>query len=153
MDCSTPGFPVLHCLPEFAQTHVHWVRDAIQPSHPLLSLLLLPSIFPSISIFLNESALLIRWSKYQSFSFSISLYKAYWLVWCPCSPKESQASSPIPHFKSINSLEISLLYGSKNLLSIHAEEGVDRRELSYNVCGNVNWYSHYGKQYGGASKT
>ena len=35
MDCSTPGFPVLHCLPEFAQTHVHWVSDAIQPSHPL----------------------------------------------------------------------------------------------------------------------
>ena len=35
MDCSTPGFPVFHCLPEFAQTHVHWVGDAIQPSHPL----------------------------------------------------------------------------------------------------------------------
>ena len=35
-DCSTPGFPVLHCLPQFAQTHVHWVSDAIQPSHPLL---------------------------------------------------------------------------------------------------------------------
>ena len=37
MDCSMPGFPVLHCLPEFAQTHVHWVGDVIQPSHPLLS--------------------------------------------------------------------------------------------------------------------
>ena len=37
MDCSTPGFPVHHRLPEFAQTHVHCVRDAIQPSHPLLS--------------------------------------------------------------------------------------------------------------------
>ena len=37
MDCSMPGFPVLHCLPEFAQTHIHWVGDAIQPSHPLLS--------------------------------------------------------------------------------------------------------------------
>ena len=48
MDCSIPGFPALHYLPEFAQTHVHWVDDAIQPSHPLLSLLLLPSIFPSI---------------------------------------------------------------------------------------------------------
>ena len=45
MDCSTPGFPVLRCLPEFAQTHVLWVGDAIQPSHPLLPPLLLPSIF------------------------------------------------------------------------------------------------------------
>ena len=45
MDCSTPGFPVLRCLPEFAQTHVLSVGDAIQPSHPLLPPLLLPSIF------------------------------------------------------------------------------------------------------------
>ena len=55
MDCNTPGFPVLHYLPELAQTHVHWVCDAIQTSHPLLSPLLLPSIFPSISVFSNES--------------------------------------------------------------------------------------------------
>ena len=48
MDCSMPGFPVLHRLPELAQIHAYWVGDAIQPSHPLLSLLLLPSIFPSI---------------------------------------------------------------------------------------------------------
>ena len=47
-DCSTPGFPVLHHLLKLAQTHVHWVSDAIQPSHPLSSPLLLPSIFPSI---------------------------------------------------------------------------------------------------------
>ena len=48
MDCSMPGFPVLHYLPEFAQTHVHWVGNAIQSSHPLFPLLLLPSVFPSI---------------------------------------------------------------------------------------------------------
>ena len=71
MDCSTPGFPVLHQLPEFAQTHVHRVGDAIQPSHPLSPLLLLPSIFPSIRIFSDESAPRIRWSKYWSFSFNI----------------------------------------------------------------------------------
>ena len=47
MDCSKPGFPVLHCLPEFAQTHVHWVSDAIQPSHPLLSSLYPPA--PNVS--------------------------------------------------------------------------------------------------------
>ena len=72
MDCSTPGLPVHHQLPEFTQTHVHWVGDAIQPSHPLLSLLLLPSIFPSIRVFSNESALRIRWPKCWSFSFNIS---------------------------------------------------------------------------------
>ena len=54
MNCSTPGFPVLHYLPEFAQTHVHWVTDVIQPSHPLYPLLLLPSIPPSIRVFSNE---------------------------------------------------------------------------------------------------
>ena len=164
MDCSTPGFPVLHYLPEFAQTHVHWVGDAIKPSHPLFSPspstlnllqhqglfqwvgsshqvakalelqyqsvsqsdqslsriwlfatpwtaahqaslsitnsqsllklmsiesvmpsshfifchpLLLPSIFPSIRVFSNESVLCIRWSKYWSFSFSISPSNEY----------------------------------------------------------------------------
>ena len=73
MDCSRPGFPVLHYLPEFAQTHVHWIGGAIQPSHPLLSLFLLPSIFPCISIFSNELVLCIRWPKYWSFSFSFSI--------------------------------------------------------------------------------
>ena len=71
MDCSTPGFPVLHQLPELAQAHVHWVCDAIQSSYPLLSLLL-PSIFPSIRIFSNESVLRIRWPMYWSFSISLS---------------------------------------------------------------------------------
>ena len=51
MDCSTPGLPVHHQLPEFTQTHVHWVGNAIQPSHPLLPLLLLPSIFPASGCF------------------------------------------------------------------------------------------------------
>ena len=63
MDCSTLGFPVHHQLPELAQTHVHQVSDAIPPLHPLSSLLLLPLIFPSISIFSNESVLPIRWPK------------------------------------------------------------------------------------------
>ena len=55
-----------------AQTDVHWVSDANQPSHPLSSPLLLPSIFPSIRVFSNESALCMRWPKYWSFSFNIS---------------------------------------------------------------------------------
>ena len=73
MNCSRLGFPVLHHLLELAQTHVHWVSDAIQPSHSLSSLLLLPSTFPSIRVFSNASVLCIRWPKYSSFSFSISL--------------------------------------------------------------------------------
>ena len=68
---STPGFPVLHHLPQLAQTHVQWVGGAIQPSHPLCPLLL-PSIFPSIRIFSNESDLRIRWPKYWGFSISPS---------------------------------------------------------------------------------
>ena len=76
MNCSTPGLPDHHQLTEFTQTHVHRVGDAIQPSHPLSSLLL-PSIFPSISIFSNESALHIRWPTYWSFSFNISPSNEY----------------------------------------------------------------------------
>ena len=68
MDCSTPDLPVHHQLPEVTQTHVHGVGDAIL-CRPLL---LLPSIFPRIRVFSNESALRIRWPKYWSFSFKIS---------------------------------------------------------------------------------
>ena len=71
MNRSMPGLPVHHQLPESTQTHVHQVGDAIQPSHPH-PLLLLPSIFPSIRVFSNESALRIRGPKYWSFSFNIS---------------------------------------------------------------------------------
>ena len=72
-----PGFPVHHQLPKLTQTHVHRVCDAIQTSYPMSSLLLLPSIFPSIRIFSNESVLHIRWPKYQSFRFSISPSNEY----------------------------------------------------------------------------
>ena len=72
MDCSTPGFPVHHQLPEFTQIHVHWVSDDFQPSHPLSSPFLPSSIFPTIRVFSKEPVLHIRWPKYWSFSFSIS---------------------------------------------------------------------------------
>ena len=78
MDCSTPGFPVHHEFPELAQTYVHRVGDAIQPSHPSLSSPSLPpSVFPSLRVFSNESVLHIRWPKYWSFSFSISPSNEY----------------------------------------------------------------------------
>ena len=71
MNRSTPGLPIHHQLLEFTQTHVHQVSAAIQPSYPLSSLLLLPSIPPSIRVFSNESTLCMREPKYWSFSFSI----------------------------------------------------------------------------------
>ena len=70
MNRSTPGLSVHHQLPEFTQTHIHQVGDAIQPSHPLSSPSILPPIPPSIRVFSNESTLHMRWPKYWSFSFS-----------------------------------------------------------------------------------
>ena len=71
MNRSTPGLPVHHHLPEFTQTHVHRVSDAIQPSMLCRPLLLLPPILPSIRVFSNQSTLRMRWPKYWSFSFNI----------------------------------------------------------------------------------
>ena len=106
MDCNMPGLPVLHYLPEFVQTHVHWISDAIQPSCPLSSPS--PPAFPSIRVFSNESVLHIRWLKYWSFSFSISLSDEYLRLisfsinWFdPLIVQESQESSPTLQFQSI----------------------------------------------------
>ena len=77
MDYSTPGRPVHHQLSEFTQIHVHWVGDAIQPSHPLSAPLLPPSIFPSVRVFSKESVLRIRSSKYWSLSFIINPSNEY----------------------------------------------------------------------------
>ena len=119
MNRSTPGLLVHHQLLEFTHTHVHRVGDAIQPSHLCHPLLLLPSIFPSIRVFSNESALRIRWPKYWSFSFNIITSNEYsGLVGSPCSPRNSQESSPTPQFKSINSSVLSFLH-SPTLTSIH----------------------------------
>ena len=126
MDCNTPGFSVKHQLLETAQTHDYWVGDAIQLSHSLLS----PSSafhLSSIRVFSDESVLLMRWPKHWSFSFSISPSNEYsgliffyfdGLVGSPCSQRNSQNSSPIPQFKSIDSLVFSFLY-SPALTSIH----------------------------------
>ena len=77
MDCSTPGFPVYHQLLELAQTHVHRVGDAINNLILCHSVLLLPSIFPSIRAFSDESVLHIKWPKYWSFNLSISPSNEY----------------------------------------------------------------------------
>ena len=87
MDCSTPGLPVHHQLPEFTQTHVHRLSDAIQPSHPLSSPSLpVFNLSQNQGLFSNESVLRIRWPIYWSFSFSISPSNEYsglisWLIY------------------------------------------------------------------------
>ena len=104
--------------------------ELVMPSNHLIfccPLLLLPSIFPSISVFSNESVLRIRWKKYCSFGFIISPSNEYsglisWnqdrLVGSPCSPRDSKESFPTPQFKGISSLALSFLY-SPTLTSIH----------------------------------
>ena len=83
MDYNTPGLPVHHQLPEFIRTHVHWIGDAIQPSHPLLS----PSPpFPSIRVFSSKSVLHIRWPTLNSLAFlNLELLTpALWGLTCHC---------------------------------------------------------------------
>ena len=115
MKYSKPGLSVHHQLPEATQTHVHRVGDAIQPS--CFPLLLLPSIFSSIRVFSNESALRIRWPKYWSFSFSISPSKehlgliSFRMDWLDLlAVQGTLKSSPTPQFKSINSMALSFPY-------------------------------------------
>ena len=124
MDCSTPGFPVHHQLPELAQTHVHRVGDDIQPSHPLSSPSPPAPIPPSIRVFSNESTL-HRWPKYWSFSFSISpsnehpgliSFRTDWLDLL--AVQGTLEFSPTPQFKSINSSTLSFLH-SPTLTSIY----------------------------------
>ena len=118
-----PGFPVLHYLLEFAQTHVHWVDDAIQLSHSLS--------YPSPSACnlsqhegltdsLHQVAKILKLQlQHQSFQriFRVDFLQD-WLVWSPCCQRDSQESSPTPQFKSISSSAISLLYGT-TLISVH----------------------------------
>ena len=104
MYCSTPGLPVPHHLLEPAQTHVHWVNDAIQPSHPLSS----PSpyafnlsqhqgLFQWVSSSHQEAKVLKFQLQHQSFQLIFRIDFLYnWLVWSPCSPRDSQESSPTP---------------------------------------------------------
>ena len=124
-DCSTPSIPVHHQLLDFAQMHV---IELVMPSNILIlccPLLLPPSIFPSIRVFSNESALLIRWQSIGVFAWAsvLPMNIQDWFPLgltglSPCSPGDSQESSSTPQFKSINSLVLSFLYGP-TLTSIH----------------------------------
>ena len=110
MDCRMPGFPILRCLLEFAQTHVHQVGDAIL----CCPLVLLPSVFPRIRVFSNESVLHIRWPKYWSFSFSISPSDEYSgqisfrMDWLDLLAVQGTLKSLLQHHSS----KVSVLWGS-----------------------------------------
>ena len=126
MSCSTAGLPVQHQLPEPTQTHVHWVGDAIQPSHPLsspsppaLNLSQHQGLFKWVSSSHQVAKVLKFELQHQSFQLIFRTYfPQNWLVGSPCSPRDSQESSPTPQFKSINSSALSFLY-SPTLISIH----------------------------------
>ena len=108
MDCSTPGFPVLHYLPEFAQTHVHWVNDAIQPSHPLSppSPLAL-SIFQNQGLFLQVSS----WHQGQSIgaSTSASVLPVNIQDWFHLNHPSGLTPGPVPTFTPYKKSARSLL--------------------------------------------
>ena len=124
MDCSTPGFPIHHQLPDLTQTHVHQVSYAIQPLHPL-------PFFSCLQSFAASRSFPMSWllaSGGQSIGVSASApvlpmniqdwFPVDGLVWSLCSPRDSQAFSPTPQFESINSLALSFLY-SPTLTSIY----------------------------------
>ena len=126
MNCSTPGLPVHHQLPEFTQTHVHRVGDAIQPFHPLSSPSLPapnPSQYQSLFQWVNSSHEVAKVLEFQLQHHSLQRNPRVdllqnGLIGSPCSPRDSQESSPTPQFNSINSSALSLLH-SPTLTSIH----------------------------------
>ena len=126
MNHSTPGLPVHHQLPEFTETHVHPFSDAIQPSHPLSS----PSPpapnssqHQSLFQWVNSSHEVAKILEFQLYHHSLQRNPRAdllqnGLVGSPCSPRDSQESSPTPQFESINSSALSFLH-SPTLTSIH----------------------------------
>ena len=112
VDCSTPGFPVLHCHPECAQIHDHPVSDTIYLILCCLLSLLLLSVFPSIRVFSNESVLHIRWPKYWSFSFGIS----------PCSEYSGLISFRMDWFDFLEEEKKNLWGACKDNLLIRKEQ-------------------------------
>ena len=126
-----------------------FIEMVILSNHCILCcpLLLLPSISPNIRVFSNELALCIRWLKYGCFSFSISPSNEYsglisfriWLVWPPCSPRDSQESSPVLQLESINASVLSLLHGPA-LTSVH--DYWENHNFDYmDVCWKINVYA------------
>ena len=137
---SMPAFPVLHYLPKFAQNHIHWVGDAIQPSH------LLSSPYPP-AFNLSQHQGLFQWIgslhqvakvlelQHQSFQwiFRLDFLWGFWLLWSLCCPRDAQESSLAPQFESVKFSVFSLFYGP-TLTSIHdywKNHSFDERNLCW----------------------
>ena len=140
MNHSMPGLPVHHQLPESTQTHIHQVSDAIQPPHPLL---LLPSIFPSIRVFSNESALCTRWPKYWSFSFISPSNEHPGLIsfrmdWLDLLAVQGTLNSLLQHHTS----KASILWLSGFFITTAL---CNSMKLSHAMWGHPRWLGHGGE--------
>ena len=160
MSRSRPGLPVHHQLLELAQTYIHAISDAIQPSHPLSS----PSP-PAFNLSHNQG--LFQWVssshqvakvlefqlQHQSFQWIFRTdFIQDWLLWYPCSPRDSQESSPTPQFKSINSSALSSAFNAQcsafrvQLSHPYKTTGNDNTFINF-LCfylGTHNWHKHDG---------
>ena len=146
MDCSMPGFRVLHHLLELSLTHVQWVGDAIQPSHPLS-----PPSPPAFNLSRGQG--LFQWVDsshqvakvlelqlhYQSFQWIFRVdFLEDWLVWSPCCPRDSQESSPASQFESVN------VWGPKEKKQYLPALRIDEREWSLWVGSSLEDFSEKG---------
>ena len=123
MDCSLPGFPVHHQLPELPQTQSieslmpsNYLSSSVLPFSSCLQSFQASGSFPMSQLFSSGGQSIGIWLQHQSIGRTDFLYN--WLAWSPCSPRDSQESSPTPQFKSINSLALSFLH-SPTLTSVH----------------------------------
>ena len=141
MDCSMPGFPVPHHLPQLAQTHVHWVGDAIQPSHPLS-----PSPPPPPALNLSQQWSLFQWVhslhqvvkvlelelQHQSFQWIFRFdFLSDWLAWSPQCPRVA-GNIPCPHH-SLLGASMLLLYDFELLLKFYGEPNISCKLTQMNI--------------------
>ena len=150
MDCSMPGLPVHHQLPELAQTHVHWVGDAIQPSHPLSSPS--PSAFNLFPVLSNQLALSIRWPKYWSISFN-SLLPMNIQGWFPlgltglislqCKAVSRVFSNTTVQKHQFFGTQLSLSF---SILSPSVSFYSSRSPQSNPITGHIPWQNHNPKK-------
>ena len=151
LDSSVPGLLVPYHLLDFAQTFVHWVCDAIQLSYPLL-----PLSPPPFNLSQHQG--LLKWVgslhqvtkvlefqlQHQSFQWILRVDFLYdWLIWSPCSPRDSQESSPAPQFRSISSLVLTLLFGPifTSVLDYWENRSFDYTDLCQQSDISAFWYA------------
>ena len=153
MDCNMPGFPVHHQLPEFTQTHVHWVSDAIQPSHPLpsspsppaLNLSQHQSLFTWVSSLPQVAKVLKFKLQHQSLQWIFRTdFNSDGVVGSPCNVRDSQDSSSTPQFRGINSLVLSFLYSPTSPYMITVMYGCELLRMAHIISCLDLWNSFPG---------